>query len=161
MDNPAYRASAIVRATGVPRRRLKDWCEQRHVAGADSATRGTGNHRRFSLRSAHKIGLAHALTQCGVTPRAAIAVAGEFSQRGLFAQGKTWLLAVSGGKARVVNASPTSTLSDILDNAGTGERADAAAVVNCNAIIDRVNARLKIQQPNNRSPIADFEYKQK
>jgi hypothetical protein len=168
LDVPAYRVRDVIRACNVPRRMLKSWAEDRVVA-ADKTTHGTGDHRKFSLRSVHKIAIAHRLVECGLRPKAAVNVAAVFSDKGthdrpagaLFSSGKTWLICPGGQGARVVNATAVSLLEEALENPTTGERPCANAIVDCNAVVANVNARLGIRthRPRRTNFLSGIEFK--
>jgi hypothetical protein len=140
IDVPAYRAGDIVRATGVTHRSLKAWNEERVII---ARTRGTGDHRRYSLRVAHRIALAQALVRCGIRPRVAIETSSAFSGES-FPTGQTYLVCLPGSVGRIVNADSISTIADALANSSTGEKNLAAAIVDVGAVVANTNERLNI-----------------
>jgi hypothetical protein len=129
----------LLKAIRIPESTFEHWTDRKVIEPnrEDSPGDGRGKPRRFGLRTAKKLAIAHKISQLRIPANIAVKLAEMFtddSQIGrtagdLFPIGLTYILATPSGNA-VVNVKPEEDVSQLLQ--------DATIVVNVNQILSAI-----------------------
>jgi hypothetical protein len=136
----------LLKAIKIPESTFEHWTDRKVIEPnrEDLPGDGRGKPRRFGLRTAKKLAIAHKISQLRIPANAAVKLAEMFtddSQIGrtagdLFPIGVTYILATPSGSASVVNVKPEEDVSQLLQ--------DATIVVNVNQILSAINFEIGI-----------------
>lgn len=144
--NRTLRKSDVLKATKVPNHVFQHWFDRRVIglSGDDVAGDGKGKPRRFSLRTATKLAIAHKISKLGLPANTAVTLASKFTDTpqhgrpigGVFPNGSTYILAAPDGAGSVVNVQSDEDVGTFLQ--------DVAIVVNVNQIISTINFEIGV-----------------
>jgi hypothetical protein len=144
--NRTLKKSDVLRATKIPNHTFQHWFDRRVIglSGDDVPGDGKGKPRRFGLRTATKLAIAHKISQLGIPANIAVTLASRFTDTpqygrpigSLFPDGLTYILATPDGAGSVVNVQADEDVSKFLQ--------DVAIVVNVNKIISSINFEIGV-----------------
>jgi hypothetical protein len=155
LSAPLLKLGGFTRVTGIKESQLLRWLD-RGTGGIESSrfdttTSGTGDHRRFSLPTINKAGIASKLMSLGFSAGQALTAAAQYTDFGdgnrapncLYEFGRTVLIHTS-TRTTIRNLDPDASIADVL-----GRPMTPAVILDIGPVIKEVDEKMQKELKHN------------